>query len=84
MGAEVVGAGAGGVLYGADVLGLADVVGRGVALVAGVGAMVAGGVVLGAGVFGAGVFGAGVYAGVVCGVAAAGDDDADEAGVELG
>jgi hypothetical protein len=39
VGAEVVGAGAGGVLYGDDVLGLGDVAGLGGALVVGGGVM---------------------------------------------
>ena len=48
VGAEVLGVGTGGVLYGDDVLGLGDVLGRGGALVAGGGVMAAGGGVLGA------------------------------------
>jgi hypothetical protein len=48
VGAEVVGAGAAGVLCGDDMLGLGDVLGRGGALVAGGGVMVASNGVLGA------------------------------------
>jgi len=69
VGAEVLGAGAGGVLCGDDVLGLGDV------LVAGGGVMVAGG----------GVLGAGLYADLdVLGAAVVGDEDAGEAGAEAG
>jgi hypothetical protein len=74
VGAEVVGAGAEGVLDRDEVLGLGDVLGLGGALVAGA-LMVAGG----------GVLGGGAYAGAdLLGAAVVGDDDADEAGVEAG
>ncbi len=73
----MVGAGAGGVLYGDDVLvlGLGDVLGLGGALVAGGGVMAGGVIVAGGGVLG-------VYAGADLGAAVVGDDDADEAGAE--
>jgi hypothetical protein len=71
VGAEVVGAGAGGVLCGDDVLG--DVLGLDGAL----GAMAGGVMVAG------GALGAGVYAGADR-AAVAGDDDTAEAGAEAG
>jgi len=75
VGAEVLGVGAGGVLYGDDVLGLGDVLGRGGALVVGGEVMAAGG----------GVLGACVSAGAdLVGAAVVGDDDADKSGAEAG
>lgn len=72
MAGEVLGVGAGGVLYGDEALGLGEPLGLG-GMLAGMlgGAMVAGGGVLGGGTYAGAV-------GVVCGAGAAGNDDEED------